>query len=449
MILNQFPVDRRTMLIVWNCVIIAAILILHSVTVSTECPGFCECRSDALNCRSASLASVPGDLSGETVSIDLSFNSISTLDENSFDSMPHLNNVVVSDNSIKLLHPEVFWRLEDLRHLDMHNNNIDYIHPNAFRNNPRLSKLDLSCNKLKHLRQVFSYTKELKYLNLSSNNLTYEDLAFLLPITTLQILDLSNNEIETMREEMFEGMVDLKHLNISGNPPLEYDCRLRTLWTLCSERNMSCVTDDEQSFRMVVNLHCGTEEQPKDLSLTGESDGFIKTSEYSTEGGVQEGSGSEPDERITDVEMKEVHSTETVLNQSTDTSDSDGARIWIIVGSVCCGVILVIGVVFLIRRCRHPREETAGNLSPTNSFCYLNVESNFTSDNRSPRSGNKSSYSQCERTNLTGSDRSISRYQDAGHVVAEIVRVPSVKTRVAAPLNLPEEIRVKERDLII
>jgi hypothetical protein len=391
---------------------------------------------------------VPSDLNGATVSIDLSFNSISILDKNSFDNTPRLDTVVVSDNSINVVHPEVFWGLQDLRHLDMHNNNIDYIHPNTFRNNPSLSELDLSCNKLKRLQHVFNSTKELKFLNLSSNSLTYEDLTFFLPITSLQILDLSNNEIETMREEIFEGMVDLTHLNISGNPRLEYDCRLRTLWALCSERNISCLTDDEQSFRMVVNFHCGTEEQPKDLSLTGESDGFIKTSEYSTESGVQEGSGTEPIYGTSDPEM-EVNSTETIFNQSTDTSNNDESLTWIIVGSVC-GVILVIGVAFLIRRCRRPREETSGNLSPTNSFCYLNnTEGQFTSNNRSPRSGNTSSYSQCERTILTGSNRSISRYQDASHVVAEIVRVPSFKTRVAVPLNLPEEIRVQERDLII
>jgi len=449
MILNQFPVDRRIMLSVCNCVTIAAFLLIpHSVTVSMECPGYCECRSGAWKCQSASLTSVPSDLSGGTVSIDLSFNSISILDKNSFDDMPRLDTVVVSDNSIKLVHPEVFWGLQDLRHLDMHNNNIDYIHPNTFRNNPSLSKLDLSGNKLKHLQRVFNSTKELRFLNLSSNSLTYEDLASFLPIAPLQILDLSNNEIETMREEIFEGMVDLKLLNISGNPRLEYDCRLRSLWTLCSERNISCVTDDEQSFRMVVNLHCGPEEQPKDLSLTDESDGFIKTSEYSTESGVQEGSGTEPVEGISDVEMKEVNSTETDFKQSTDTSESDGALIWIIAGSVC-GVILIIGVTFFVRRYRCRREETAGNLSPTNSFCYLNTEAEFISSNRSPRSGNNSSHSQCERTVLTGSNRSITRYQDASDVVAEIVRVPSFKTRVAAPLNLPEEICVQERDFSI
>jgi Leucine-rich repeat (LRR) protein len=466
MILNQFPVDRHIMLIERNCVTIAAFLILRSVTVSMECPEFCECRDEALKCRRASLVSVPSDLSGKTVSIDLSFNSISILHKNSFDNMPCLDTVVVGDNSIKQVHPEVFWGLQNLSHLDMHNNNIDYIHPNTFRynpslskldmhnnnidyihpntfrNNPSLSKLDLSRNELKRLRDVFNSTEELKFLNLSSNNLTYEDLTVFLPVTSLQILDLSNNEIETMREEIFEGMVALKHLNISGNPRLEYDCRLRTLWALCSEQNISCVTDDEQSFRMVVNLHCGTEKQLEDLSLTDESDGFIKTGEYSTEGGVQEGSGTEPVEGITDIEMKEVNSTETVFKQSTDTSDNDEALKWIIVESVCgvSGVVLVIGLAFLIRRCTCPRVETAGNLSPTNSFWYFNIESHFTGSNRSPRSGNKSSYSQCERKILTGSDRSISRYQDANHIVAEITRVPSFKTRVAAPLNPPEEI---------
>jgi hypothetical protein len=450
MILNQFPVDRGIMLGVWNCVNIAAFLLIpYSVTVSMECPGFCECRNEAWKCRNASLESVPSVLSGEIVSIDLSFNSISILGQNSFDNVPRLDTVVVSDNSIKSVHPEVFWGLQDLRHLDMHNNNIDYIHPNTFRYNPSLSALDLSCNKFKKLEHVFNSTKELTFLNLSSNSLTYEDLTFFLPITSLHILDLSNNYIESMREDIFERMVDLKHLNISGNPRLEYDCGLRTLWALCSQRNISCVTDDEQSFRMVVNLHCGNEEQPKDLSLTDESDGFIKTSEYSTGGGVQEGSGTEPVEGISDVEMKEVSSTETVFNHSTDTSDSDGAITWIIVGSVCGAVLVMIGVVFLIRRYRRPREETSGNLSPTNSFCYLNAESLFPSSNRSPRSGNNSSYSQCERTNLTGSNRSISRCQDASHVIAEITRVPSFKTRVAAPLNLPEEICVQERSLIV
>ena len=394
-----------------------------------------------MKCRNASLVSVPSDLSGATVNIDLSFNNISILSENSVDNMPRLDTVVVSDNIIKVVQPEVFFRLQDLRYLDMHNNNIDYIHPVTFRNNPNLSVLDLSCNKLKQLRNDFNSENELKFLNLSSNMLTSEELMFFLPISSLQILDLSNNEIETMREEIFDGMVDLKRLNISGNPRLEYDCRLRTLWTWCSERNVTCITGDEQSFRMVGNLNCGTEKHPESLSLTVEADGFINTSQYSTEGGVNEGSGTELVERISDIKMTEVNSTETVVNQSAVTSDNDGALTWIIVGSVC-GVILMGLVIFIILRCRRPREETLGNLSATNSYWYLNGEGQLTSSNRSARSGNESSYSQWERTCLRESNRTIPLYQDGGNIVAEIVRVPSFKTRVAVPLNLPEEINV-------
>jgi hypothetical protein len=432
---------------------IAALLILRSVTVSLECPDFCECQSGALKCQNASLTSVPSDLSGEIVSIDLSFNSISILDKDFFVNVPRLDTVVISDNNIKSVDPEVFLGLQDLKHLDMHNNNIDYIHQYTFRNNPSLSVLDLSYNELKKLRHVFDSTQELKILNVSSNMLTSEELKFFLPIASLQILDLSNNTIETISEEIFEGMVDLKHLNLLGNPRLDDDCRLRALWTLCLERNVTCVTGDDQSFGAVDNLDCGTEEQATNgVSLTVEPDGFMTTSEYTTEGNVLEGIGTEPADTTSDVEMEEVNSTDTVFNESTVTSDNDGTLIWIIVGSVG-GVILmmmiIIGAACLICRCIRRREETSGNLSRTHSLIFLNTGAHFTTNNRSPRSGNRSSHSQCERTNLTGSNRSISRCQGASNVVADIVRVPSFKTRVAAPLNPPKEIRVQERDFII
>jgi hypothetical protein len=60
-------------------------------------------------------------------------------------------------------------------------------------------------------------------------------------------------------------MVDLKYLNVSGNPRLEYDCGLRTMWILCYKKNNTCVTDVEHSFQMVNNLHC-------DVQYCGHSD---------------------------------------------------------------------------------------------------------------------------------------------------------------------------------
>jgi Leucine-rich repeat (LRR) protein len=355
--------------------------------------------------------------------------------------MPRLEAVAVSDNNIKSVPPELFSGHKGLIHIDIHNNTIDYIHPITFQNNPNLSMLDLSCNKLKRLRCDFNSKNELKFLNLSSNMLTFKDLTFFLPISSLQTLDLSNNDIETMSEEIFDGMVNLKHLNISGNPRLEYDCSLRTLWSLCLKQNITCVTGDEQSFRMVDNLDCGTEEQPKTLSLTDESDGFINTSEHSTEGGDNEGSGTEPIERKSDSEAKEFNSTEKFFNKPSVTSDNEGAVIAIVVGSVC-GVIMVIGLVFLIRRYSCPGEETPANLSRADSIRYLNSEDGFTSSNRNPRSSYNVSHNQHERVNLTRSNTSTLHVKDAGNTAVDIVRVPSFRTRVATPLNLPEEISV-------
>jgi Leucine-rich repeat (LRR) protein len=376
------------------------------------------------------------------VSIDLSFNDISILDENAFDKVPRLETIVISDNGIKVVQPEVFGRQQGLKHVDIHNNNINRIHPQTFQHNSNLSTLDLSCNNLKFLRYDFNSNNELKFLNLSSNMLTFEDLTFFLPISSLEILDLSNNDMENVTEEIFDGMVNLKHLNISGNPRLEYDCRLRTLWTLCLKQNMTCVTGDEQSFRMVDNLNCGTEEESAVFSVANESDGFINTSEYSTEGDVNEGSGTEPVGRKSDNEAKEFNSTEKDFNQPTVTSNHDVTLIiGIIVGSGC-GVMLIVGGVFLIRRHRCTGGETSGNLSRTNSIRYLNTENGFTGSNRSPRSGRNVGQNSYELVNLTRANTSVSHVQYAGTVAAEIARVPSFRTRVAAPLNLPEEISV-------
>jgi hypothetical protein len=381
-----------------------------------------------------------------TVSVDLSFNKISILENNAFENVPCLETVVISDNDIKLVKPEVFWGLQGLRHIDMHNSNVDYVHPNTFKNNRNLSTLDLSCNKLKSLLSDFNSSNELKFLNLSSNKLTFKGLVHVLPISSLQILDLSNNEIETLNKEVFSGMVNLKLLNISGNPRLEYDCHVRSVRTLCAKQNITCVAGDEQSFKMVDNLNCDTEERPKASSLTEEADEFINTGEYGTEGSVNEGSGTEPNESISDNQVKKSTSTLKVFNQSIVTPEDHGKLTGIIVGSVA-SLVLVVVAGFLIRRYRC-REETSGNFSRTNSISYLDTNTEEQLGNRNTNV--RSNYSAAlGRTNLATPNRTILMSQDSGSLLAEMVRVPSFKTRVSAPLNLPEEISVQETALII
>jgi hypothetical protein len=161
------------------------------------------------------------------------------------------------------------------------------------------------------------------------------------------------------------------------------------------------------------------------MSSTDEQDGFITVSENSTEGSVDEGSGMESTEIIVGNEVKEFDSTEKSVIQPTITANSDWILIAIVVGSVCCVAVVIIVAVIFIRRRRNSREETFGNSSRTNSIDYLNQVYQLNRNYKNPRNDNIG-------------------------IVAEVVRVPSFKTRgVAAPLNLPEEIPLKETKLII
>jgi hypothetical protein len=380
----------------------------------------------------------------------VSFNGIESLDGGVFYTTPLLEVLVMTDNRIKSVHPEVFHGLKNLRKVDLRNNNIHHMHPGVFEHNRNLTILDLSCNDLSQLQLHFSFNAELKFLNLSVNKLKFEDLSIFRPLIHLQILDLSNNQMENVSAEGFYGMKDLGYLNVSGNPQLEYDCRLRTLRALCQVQSITCVTDDEQSFKMVDNLHCGTEEQPIALSLTEEKDGYMTVSEGMTEGSVDEGSGMEPTEIFVDNGVTEFNSTDKAFSHPTMTADDDWIIIAIIVVVVCCVTVVIIVAVICIRRHRNSRAEAFGNLSRTISIDYINQQVQFGGKHKSSRSDKNENHNNYDRVYHPDFSNSVLQFKVGGTVAAEVVRVPSFKTRgVAAPLNLPEEIPLRETKFVI
>jgi hypothetical protein len=384
-------------------------------------------------------------MDSDTVLIEISFNDISILANGIFDNMPLLETIVLNDNGIHTVGPGVFNGLLSLRRIDLRNNNINSLHPSVFQYNPNLTILDLSCNDLKRLRLDFSYNTELKFLNLSGNMFTREDLSTLRPLIHLQVLDLSNNRLENLSAETFDVMLDLKYLNVSGNSQLEYDCRLRTLWILCLTENITCVTDDQQSFKMVDNLHCATEEEPMTMSLTDESDGFIAVSESMAESSTSEGSGVESTEIFVETGVKEFNSTDKAFIQPTITPNGDWILITIIVVSICCLVAVIVVAVICIRRLRKSREETSGNLSRTHSIDYLNQQDQFSRKYKNSRSDSNKNHNYFDRVIQPDFGNSVLQFKVGSTVATEVVRVPSFKTRVVTtPLNLPEEIPLRE-----
>ncbi|KAM9444121.1 opticin [Clarias gariepinus] len=129
--------------------------------------------------------------------IDLKGNQISNLDEDTFRTLPQLQDLFLADNRIMSL-PEL---PATMRHIDVRNN--------------RLTSAGIH-------REAFKEMKDLQFLYLSDNRLDY------IPVPlpeSLRVLHLQNNNIQTLNEDTFCNSHDLSYvrksledIRLDGNP---------------------------------------------------------------------------------------------------------------------------------------------------------------------------------------------------------------------------------------
>ncbi|KAB5536954.1 hypothetical protein PHYPO_G00113250 [Pangasianodon hypophthalmus] len=129
--------------------------------------------------------------------IDLTGNQISKLDEDTFHTLPQLQDLFLADNRIPSL-PEL---PATMRHIDVRNN--------------RLTSASMH-------REAFKEMKDLQFLYLSDNRLDY------IPVPlpeSLRVLHLQNNNIQSLNEDTFCNSHDLSYIRkaledirLDGNP---------------------------------------------------------------------------------------------------------------------------------------------------------------------------------------------------------------------------------------
>jgi Leucine-rich repeat (LRR) protein len=257
-------------------------------------------------------------------------NSLTYLHPGTFYENPQLTKVIVSWNKIQDIHPQTFYNNPNLEYLDFNGNKLKTLSPDVFHNNPRLKSVDLRSNSLvtihettfqnnpelehllvsrnEHIRfhdgllifasslkvfdaqhcnltqvsaDLLKNATDLRELHLGNNNLTSLDCVtdtdsddYVDSLTKLQVLDLSNNQLQTINVEVITNkMTDLKTLRIEGNPFL-CDCKLRNVWLwsqkvgiIPSQPQITC-TDIQQRtvpWDDMQHLNCSDE------SLTEES----------------------------------------------------------------------------------------------------------------------------------------------------------------------------------
>lgn len=164
-------------------------------------------------------------------------NMIRQLTRESFVNTKMLERLDLSENSVNSIDVNAFKKLKHLKNLDLSINMVPRIERDTFKDNELLTKLDLSRNaisrfnritapSLTHLNMSFcqimsidpdaiSGLPELVQLDVSHNLIN--EIPDALSSENLQTLDLSMNRMINIREGTFTGFPEIAKINLSGN----------------------------------------------------------------------------------------------------------------------------------------------------------------------------------------------------------------------------------------
>lgn len=216
--------------------------------------------------------------------LNLVNNDIIFIADNAFEGMSQLKELHLSNNQITTLNPKVFYYLIEITYIELDGNHIEALDENLFQNNRQLREVNLSKNKLHHVpKYIFksvveeitlyieynyieTFTEEipnvkkvyltgnkieelriprdvqqlklenskvktiqvteetiLTELILKNNSLT--DISNLGKLKNLEILDLSNNQIQYLQPQVFQKLNKLKSLRL-------HECQITTVDTI-------------------------------------------------------------------------------------------------------------------------------------------------------------------------------------------------------------------------
>lgn len=192
-------------------------------------------------CNNGKLTSVPAGLPDNIEELQLNYNHIQTLQDNSL-SYHSLHTLSLACNNLEKLQSNSFQDLKLLESLNLANNNlhIDYQETShALKTLPRLRVLDLSENKLDEemAATILQNLTSLEYLNLSGNLLQRLDETSFSDLHQLKELNLQRNILFEI-EAAFNSNPKLQRLNLAFNYlPCLYDFQMTQLVVLNASHN--------------------------------------------------------------------------------------------------------------------------------------------------------------------------------------------------------------------
>ena len=150
-------------------------------------------------------------------SIDLRNNRISSIDEHVFYHNCKLISISLQNNLFNDICDQSFFKLDNLETLDLSYNHISTLNP-SFLKCANLAKLYLNCNEITHVfSTAFFQLPNLTYLALENNQITYLPAVTFCKSTKIQYLNLKKNVMDVINYNTFNKLIELNSLNLSGN----------------------------------------------------------------------------------------------------------------------------------------------------------------------------------------------------------------------------------------
>ncbi|XP_053562418.1 matrix-remodeling-associated protein 5 [Bombina bombina] len=200
-----------------------------------SCPHPCACYvKTEVHCTFRSLATVPGRIPKHVERINLGFNSIQSIAENSFVGLSKLEMLLIHSNDVHNVPNGAFKDLVSLQVFKMSYNKLNVVSSHTFHGLSSLTRLHVDHNKIEFIHpNAFNGLASLRLLHLEGNLIqqlhanTFCTFNFLdlFRQSTLKHLYLSENNIKTLPAAMMKTMPLLESLYLHGNP-WECDCRL-------------------------------------------------------------------------------------------------------------------------------------------------------------------------------------------------------------------------------
>jgi hypothetical protein len=210
-----------------------------------------------LRCRNLNLSRAPAFQDARLLKkLDLSSNTITSLEINFFDGYDNLDILIMRNCKIQKMDPGAFNPLKKLKTVDLSRNSFTSVPPELFTENPKLQNLTLSNNPLtmQPLDLPILISSSLQYLNLKECKLSDLSTTSLSQVPNLRFLDLSGNRFTVLSVDTLIPLSHLVYIDIRGN---EWDC--------CADFYLLVCLAYDKSNSQPFNISCSVTKHKKNI----------------------------------------------------------------------------------------------------------------------------------------------------------------------------------------